>query len=56
MLDALGPPERFWNKNTASYGVMCVTEIKLTIEDVNCDYYHLLLQLLCVFYKWLLFY
>ena len=34
-----------------SYGVMCVTKIQLRIENGSCDYYHLLLQLICAFFK-----
>ena len=37
MLNALATHLSFWNKITASYGVMRVTQIKILIEDVTCD-------------------
>ena len=50
MLDGLDTHESIWNKVKTSYGVMCVTEFKVPIENGNCDY-NLLFQLICAFYK-----
>ena len=41
MLDAFTTHGNFLNKNTASYGVMCVTLIELPFESGNCDKFHL---------------
>ena len=43
MLATLATYKRFWSKITASYGVMCVTLIRLLFKYENCDQYHLLL-------------
>ena len=34
--------ESFFNKYTASYGVICVTLIKITFKICKCDKHHLL--------------
>ena len=41
MLNAFTTYERFLNKYTVSYGVMCITLSKITLKIVNLDKHHL---------------
>ena len=42
ILTTLATNKFFWSKITASYGVMCVTLMRLPFKHENCDQYHLL--------------
>ena len=41
MLDDYTTYNSFFNKNTASYGVMCVTLFELPFENGTCDKHYL---------------